>query len=58
MIDDWYERHFKGTLVEELMNYYKVKRQEMVELLIAIMNPLIARKLNRYKPFIPRAFET
>lgn len=58
MIDDWYERHFKGTLIEELMNYYKVKRQEMVELLIAIMNPLVARKLNRYKPFIPRAYET
>ena len=40
--DDWYERHLKGTLLEDFMALYRIKREEIVELLIAIVNPLIA----------------
>lgn len=40
--EDWFERHLRGTLFEELMVFYKITKEEVVELLIAIVNPLIA----------------
>lgn len=49
--EDWFERHLRGTLFEELMVFYKISKAEVVELLIAIVNPLIARKLNKQKPY-------
>lgn len=51
--DDWYERHLRGTLMEDLMRLYRVRKEEVVEILIAIVNPLIARKLNKHKPYHP-----
>jgi len=34
-----------------------VRKDEVVELLIAIVNPLIARKLNKHKPYHSRSLE-
>ncbi len=51
LFENWYEQNLQGTLLEDFMLLYSVSWQEMIEILIAIVNPLIAWKLNKTRPY-------
>lgn len=57
VFDNWYSRHYEGTLIDDLAKFYWVSRQEIVEFIIAIVNPLNAWKLNKIRPLTPWTLE-